>query len=62
MIFHPAHRRAPIKPESAIGNKKGRTDTKATVTVAVAIPSERRKVGPQQATPVRSAGTADNTL
>ncbi len=34
----------------------------ATVTAADAIPNERIKVGPQQANPVRSAGTAEKTL
>jgi hypothetical protein len=45
-----------------MGNRNGNIDTNATVTVAEAIPIERRNVGPQQATPVRSAGTADRTL
>lgn len=62
LIRQPAQNRLAIKPNRAIGNRKGRKDTNATVRVAEAMPNDRRRVGPQQATPVRRAGTADRTL
>ena len=49
-------------PNIAKGKRNGKIVRNAIVTAADAIPSERRKVGPQQATPVSNAGIAENKL
>jgi hypothetical protein len=56
------HNRLPTNPINANGNMNGSIETNATVTDAEAIPKERRRLGPQHATPVRRAGTAARTL
>ena len=60
--FHPLQVKLRTSPNKAIGNRNGSIDTNAIVTVAEAMPSEISNVGPQHATPVNRAGTAEMTL